>query len=117
MARGSFLCFELNLPNSTIDAPFQSLLWKGNTGYITFSVTFANHAIGSQIGKLLVSLNDVPVGVIRFLIVVSAATRYFSALCPFPALSRIDSQQGLFPTLLALARAESLPAGLDSRKR
>lgn len=102
--RGSLLCFELNLPNSTIVEPFQSLLWKGKTGYVTFSAKFADDAVGSQIGKLLVSLNDVPVGVIRFLITVfryapgnlawlqtrptGRATRYRSAFISYASRDR-----------------------------
>lgn len=69
--RGAILAFELNLPNAEIDEPYQSHRWSGRTTYVTFATKFTKQAAGAQIGKLLVTLNDIPVGVIRFLITVS----------------------------------------------
>jgi hypothetical protein len=102
--RDSFLCFELNLPNATMVESFQTLRWQGKTSYVAFSATFADVAVGSQVGKLLVSLNDVPIGVIRFVITVSRsaprdlawmqtrptgrATRYGSAFISYASEDR-----------------------------
>jgi cell division protein FtsZ len=65
----SSLHFEVILPGVMIDNPVQLLRWRGRTESVTFEVFFPKGIqIEKLIGKVIVSQNSIPLGLIRFII-------------------------------------------------
>lgn len=71
--RGSFLSFELKVPEATVDDPVQDLRWQGRTASVTFGVQAPSQANSTLIGKLLISQDGDPIGKISFKIEVKPA--------------------------------------------
>ena len=60
--QGSRLGFELTIPGCTIDEPMASLVWNGYPEGVQFGVTVpAGAHPGALIGKVVVSLEEVPI--------------------------------------------------------
>ncbi len=71
--RGSFLSFELKLPEATIDDTVQDLRWRGRTASVSFGVRAPSEPNLTLIGKLLISQDGDPIGKINFKIEVKPA--------------------------------------------
>lgn len=64
--RGSFLSFDLRLPEATVDDAIQDLRWQGRTASVTFGVRAPSEPDSTLIGKLLISQDGDPIGKISF---------------------------------------------------
>ncbi len=71
--RGSFLSFDLKLPDATLDDAVQDLRWQGRTASVTFGVRAPSQPNSTLIGKLLISQDGDPIGKISFKIDVKLA--------------------------------------------
>jgi hypothetical protein len=64
--RGSVLTFELWIPGLAVEDAVQQITWRGRTEYVQFDVHIPlDHPPGSIIGKVSVSQDSVPIGLIR----------------------------------------------------
>jgi hypothetical protein len=67
VARGSALSFGLTFSDIAPDEPLQSLIWQGRMTAVQFSVAIPPDAKeGTRTGKVVVSQDSVPIGVVRF---------------------------------------------------
>ena len=72
LAFGSTLAFELDVPGLAVDERCQTLRWRGRAASVQFGVTVPVDAQpGTRVGTLLVSQDSVPVGHIKFKLVVA----------------------------------------------
>jgi hypothetical protein len=68
---GTVLMFHLNLPGLKVDEPCQALTWRRRAEAVTFGVTVpAEQRPGRLLGTVVVSLDGVPVGHIKFSLLV-----------------------------------------------
>nr|WP_315860637.1 toll/interleukin-1 receptor domain-containing protein [Rhodopirellula sp. SM50] len=79
LARGSQLSFQLTIPRFQYEAPEQSIVWRGRTASVQFSVEIPCGAkAGDAHGTIYVAQDSIPIGQITFILVVETA-------CPTPS--------------------------------
>ena len=67
VTRGSTLAFELAVPGLEVREHAQSLVWRGRPGSVQFGVSVpADTQPGTRIATVIVSLDSVPVGHVKF---------------------------------------------------
>ncbi len=83
VSRGERLAFHLTLPGLLIDPPQASLVWQGRPASVQFRVSVPReHVPGGVVGTVTVSLQSVPVGHVKFKLVVAEATSRVSPAEP-----------------------------------
>lgn len=76
VARGQELFFHLNMPGLEVDEPLQSIVWNGEIESVQFGVTVPETFRPRRVNcKLTVSVQDFPIGHVRFVFEVAAAPR------------------------------------------
>lgn len=94
--RGARLAFQLTLPGLEIDdATPPPIVWRGRTEGVQFGVTApADSPARNVIGTVLVTLESVPIGQIKFklAIVAKSAATIQSLMSPIPPLPSLPAQ-------------------------
>jgi hypothetical protein len=106
IARGSRLLFQLSVPGLTVDDPLQSAVWRGEPEMLQFGVSApADANERSVVGALLVSIDGVPCGRVKFTLRV---VRSQSGTQPAPEQHRLARYRKVFVSYSSADRNEVL---------